>query len=164
MIAHTYYPGWAWYDGGLFRNLSAPATYWDSWASSVRQHFPHKPFVISETGAGGIVEWSHNLTAATWTTKYQAEVLSRDVDAALASEHLSGVSLFQFFDIKEVAALESDEKRKLPFKWVTTRRAAVPRAITSQRLSRQPAGTYTLVQMTITRGSKSWASAAARAV
>jgi hypothetical protein len=148
MIAHTYYPGWAWYDGGLFRNLSAPATYWDSWASSVRQHFPHKPFVISETGAGGIFEWSHNLTAATWTTKYQAEVLSRDVDAALASEHLSGVSLFQFFDIK----------------WVTTRRAAVPRAITSQRLSRQPAGTYTLVQMTITRGSKSWASAAARAV
>ena len=81
--------------------------------TSVRQHFPHKPFVISETGAGGIFEWSHNLTAATWTTKYQAEVLSRDVDAALASEYLSGVSLFQFFDIKEVAALESDEKRKL---------------------------------------------------
>ena len=49
-------------------------------------------------------------------------------------------------------------------RWVTTRRAAVPRAITSQRLSRQPAGTYTLVQMTITRGSRSWASAAARAV
>jgi hypothetical protein len=76
----------------------------------VRQHFPHKPFVISETGAGGIFEWSHNLTAATWTTKYQAEVLSRDVDAALASEHLSGVSLFQFFDIK----VGDDKTRRCP--------------------------------------------------
>ena len=51
-------------------------------------------------GAGGIFEWSDNQTAATWTTKYQAEVLSRDVDVALQNDHLSGVTLFQFFDIK----------------------------------------------------------------
>lgn len=31
--------------------------------------YPGKPFAISETGAGGIYEWSHNSTDARWTTK-----------------------------------------------------------------------------------------------
>ena len=100
LISQNFYPAWAWYDGGLRRNLSAPAAHWDSWAKSVLQHYPGMPFVISETGAGGIFEWSDNQTAATWTTKYQAEVLSRDVDVALENDHLSGLTLFQFFDIK----------------------------------------------------------------
>mgnify|MGYP004148447839 CR=1 FL=1 len=29
------------------------------------------PFIISETGAEGIYEWSRNATAAPWTTGYQ---------------------------------------------------------------------------------------------
>ena len=68
----------------------------------MRKHYPDKPFVIAETGAGGIYEWSHNQTADTWTTKYQAEVIARDVDAALQlmNGRLSGITLFQFFDIK----------------------------------------------------------------
>lgn len=108
LISQNYYPAWAWYAGGLFHDLSAPSRHWNSWANDVRQYFPGKPFVISETGAGGIFEWSHNATAATWTTKYQAEVLARDADVALGNDHLSGVTLFQFFDIKV-----SDEKTRL---------------------------------------------------
>ena len=75
--------------------------HWNSWAASVRQFFPDKPFVIAETGAGGIYEWSDNSTAATWTTKYQAEVIAADLDAVLElmNGHLSGITLFQFMDI-----------------------------------------------------------------
>ena len=58
------------------------------------------PFIISETGAEGIYEWSRNATAAPWTTGYQVEVLLRDVDVALADAHISGVALWHFFDFK----------------------------------------------------------------
>ena len=108
MISANYYPAWAWYAGGADHDLKAPAAHWNSWARDVSRQHPGKPFFISETGAGGIFEWSQNQTAATWTTKYQAEVIGADVDAALAIEHLSGVSVFQFFDIKV-----SDEKTRL---------------------------------------------------
>lgn len=50
-----------------------------------------KPFVISETGAGGIYEWSNNATAAKWTLKYQTEIISEDVDVALSNSNISGM-------------------------------------------------------------------------
>merc|ERR1712050_645804 len=100
LVSQNFYPAWAWYAGGLFHDLSEPEKHWNAAANDVRQHSSGKPFVISETGAGGIYEWSHNTTDATWSTKYQAEVLARDVDAALGNNNISGVTLFQFFDIK----------------------------------------------------------------
>lgn len=108
LISANFYPAWAYYAGGWDHDLRAPAAHWKSWAHSMSRQHPGKPYMISETGAGGIFEWSQNKTAATWTTKYQAQVLSADVDAALAIGNLSGVSLFQFFDIKV-----SDEKTRL---------------------------------------------------
>ena len=51
------------------------------------------PFVISETGAGGVWEWSRNATDAMWTDKYQSEVIAADVDVALSNANISGVTL-----------------------------------------------------------------------
>ena len=66
----------------------------------VRTHYPQTPFIISETGAEGIFEWSQNVTMAPWTTGYQVEVLANDVDVALANAHISGLALWHFFDFK----------------------------------------------------------------
>lgn len=59
-----------------------------------------KPFVISETGAGGIFEWSDNQTDAKWTLKYQSEIIGGDVDVALANDNISGIVLWHFYDFK----------------------------------------------------------------
>ena len=57
-----------------------PLTYWKEQAAGVRAgrttdgkrtDTAGKPFVISETGAGGVFEWSANATDAKWTLKYQ---------------------------------------------------------------------------------------------
>lgn len=37
---------------------------------------------------------------ARWTLKYQAEVLTRDVDVAIANAHISAITLWHFFDFK----------------------------------------------------------------
>ena len=50
--------------------------FWARMAAWVRSHYPRAPFVISETGAGGIFEWSHNATKAPWTTAYQVMPIS----------------------------------------------------------------------------------------
>jgi len=88
--------------------LSFPTLYWNSAANAVRDGRTKsgpdatigKPFMISETGAGGIYEWSNNATDARWTLKYQAEVLTRDVDVAIANAHISAITLWHFFDFK----------------------------------------------------------------
>lgn len=94
LISFNSYPGW------YFGDLSVPARQWNTLAAGVRAQYPNKPFVVSETGAGGIFEWSNNSTDARWTTKYQVEVISRDVDTALRNDDISGITLWHFFDFK----------------------------------------------------------------
>lgn len=95
LISFNSYP--AWYDKP---NLSHPAEHWSAAAQAVHSSFPGKPFVISETGAGAVFEWANNVTDARWTQKYQTEVITRDVDVALKNEHISGITLWHFFDFK----------------------------------------------------------------
>lgn len=96
LISFNSYP--AWY--GKPGDLSEPKKHWTEQANGVFQKHPGKPFVISETGAGGLFEWSHNDTDAMWTTKYQTEVIERDVDVALSDDKFSGITLWHFFDFK----------------------------------------------------------------
>lgn len=67
-------------------------------ANSVREW--GKPLVISETGAGGIFEWSKNETDDKWTLNYQTEIISSDVDVAISNHNISGISLWHFYDFK----------------------------------------------------------------
>lgn len=96
LIAFNGYPAW-YNDKG---DLSAPAKSWNAAASAVAKKFPGKPFVISETGAGGVYEWDANATDARWTQKYQVEVIERDVDVALQNDKISGITLWHYFDFK----------------------------------------------------------------
>jgi hypothetical protein len=95
LIAFNNYPGW--YNGhGVNKTIS----YWNSAADGVRSGSTNgtlgKPFVISETGAGGIWEWSEqaNSTDDKWTLLYQAEIIGGDVDTALSNKNISGITLW----------------------------------------------------------------------
>lgn len=92
LVAFNNYPKW--YNG------EDPRYQWNKFANGVRAGEPKgslgKPFVISETGAGGIYEWSHNKTDAKWTLKLQTEIISEDVSVALENDNVSGKLLFYF--------------------------------------------------------------------
>jgi beta-glucuronidase len=104
LISFNNYPGW--YSHGT------PSETWNHFANSVRAGIPSgakgKPFVISETGAGGIYEWSNNKTDAKWTCNYQTEIISQDVDTALSNSNISGITLWHFFDFKTNDATENN--------------------------------------------------------
>lgn len=93
VISFNSYPGW--YGGG-------PETVEKSWlwdANWVAQHYPDKPFIISETGAGGIAG-NHSDENARWSEEYQAIVDGLDTGTAVNSSLIAGISLWQFTDIK----------------------------------------------------------------
>mmetsp|Transcript_97079 Transcript_97079/g.301990 ORF Transcript_97079/g.301990 Transcript_97079/m.301990 type:complete len:531 (-) Transcript_97079:189-1781(-) len=96
LVSFNSYP--AWYSWPYV--LRAPAWHWNRMASAVAAAHPGKPFIISETGAGGVYEWSDNSTDVYWSTRYQAEVIARDVDVALGNGNISGLALWHFFDFK----------------------------------------------------------------
>ena len=110
LISYNDYPGWYSASG----DLSAPARAWNGFANTVRAGGTKsgaatlgKPFVISETGAGGIFEWDDNTTDAKWTLNYQTEIIERDVDVAIANGNISGITLWHFFDFKVDDAQEN---------------------------------------------------------
>jgi beta-glucuronidase len=96
LIAFNNYPAWYNTPG----DLTAPAKHWNNMANTVRAMYHQKPFVISETGAGGIFEWSNNSTAGRWTDMYQSEVIGADVDVALHNGNISGITLWHYYDFK----------------------------------------------------------------
>lgn len=68
VVSFNSYPGW--YGGGAETVVAS----WEADAEWVASHWPDKPFIISETGAGGIYRnRSSNLTSPSrWSEDYQA--------------------------------------------------------------------------------------------
>ena len=87
----------AWYNN--FGNINSCYTHWNSMADDVYKMWPGKPFLISETGAGGVYEYD-NVTACKWSQLYESEVTYADAFAALNNSKVSGITLWQFNDIK----------------------------------------------------------------
>ena len=90
--------------GGL---LSECLRYWPNCSDTIFKghsksgnHTLGKPVVVSETGAGGIYEWSDNKTDAKWTLNYQTEIISEDVKAVLSDVKYSGMTIWHLFDFK----------------------------------------------------------------
>jgi beta-glucuronidase len=98
VISFNHYPGW------YGPQDVDPKAFWSRHANNVRNGtYPGslgKPFIISETGAAGIYEWSRNETAARWTLKYQSQVINNDVDVAVDNYNISGITLWHFMDFK----------------------------------------------------------------
>jgi len=96
VISFNRYPGW--YNGPA-EDINAS---WRGYAAWVAEHWPAKPFIISETGAGGIVgNHSDNATAPSrWSEEYESLVDGLDVSTAMECSNISGISLWQLQDIK----------------------------------------------------------------
>ena len=176
VLAFNEYPGW------YTESYDTVNATWANFSAWARSNYPNKPFLISETGAGGIYEWRDNssvqvrvggysvgkgaLSAGSdldkrnctlveaeahcnasasckgftfrgdglqpsgtllvyfkaranvnsddewvswvkgaplppkWSQQFQADLVEKDVRAALSIPHVSGISLWQFMDIK----------------------------------------------------------------
>jgi len=95
VISFNSYPAWYDHQG----DLNSITPFWQSQADWVHTHFPKKPFLISECGAGGIYEWT-NATDPYWSQRYQSEVVERSAQFAVSNEIVSGITIWQFNDIK----------------------------------------------------------------
>lgn len=95
VLSFNAYPGW--YDHA--HNLSYVVPFWDSQVQWVQEHYPQKIFTISETGGGGVYEWQ-NETDPFWSQKYEAELLNMDAGYAMNNSRISGLTIWQFNDIK----------------------------------------------------------------
>lgn len=83
-------PGWYLDEG----NASAPAPFWNEMASWVHETYPTVPFMVSETGAGGIYEWNDNVTDVKWSLKYQEEVVTADVQTVVENSQISSLTIW----------------------------------------------------------------------
>jgi beta-glucuronidase len=101
IISFNAYPGW--YSDADAGNAQAPLAYWPPQVEWVKQNYPTKPFTVSETGGGGLWEWSNATAPAPgpqWSLQYQAALVSNDVTVLLSNDRVSGLTLWQFSDIK----------------------------------------------------------------
>ena len=102
MVSFNNYPGW--YGGGP----DDVKKVWSDNAAWVAANWPGKPFIISETGAGGIVgNHSSSADPARWSEEYQQLVDGLDAGEAMANANISGLALWQFADIKVDASNSS---------------------------------------------------------
>ncbi|MCM1253706.1 MAG: hypothetical protein NC321_12870 [Clostridium sp.] len=58
-----------------------------------------KPFLITETGAGGIYGY-RNACHSKWTEEYQAETLKKQIETILSYKDCCGVYIWQFCDVR----------------------------------------------------------------
>ena len=100
VISHNGYPGW-------YQRYADPAEWWNRIANDLKAGRPSnaigKPFLISETGAGGIYEWTNSISndsTTLWTIPYQTDIIRQDVENALSNSNISGIALWHFFDFK----------------------------------------------------------------
>jgi len=95
VLSFNSYP--AWYDHP--NDLNAIVPFWESQVDWILKHFPEKPFMISETGAGGVYEWT-NSSHPYWSQGYQSDVVGVEAGWAVKNDSVSGLTLWQFGDIE----------------------------------------------------------------
>jgi len=93
VISNNYYPGW--YNGPP----SGISQIWSDRAAWVAEKYPNKPFIISETGAGGIVG-NHSTNSTRWSLELQSNIDGLDASVAMTNGNITGLALWQFSDIK----------------------------------------------------------------
>ena len=86
----------AWYNN--YGDINYCYTIWAEYANDVITQWK-KPFLISETGAGGVYEYN-NSTNVKWSQLYQSQVIYADIYEALNNSQISGITVWQFSDIK----------------------------------------------------------------
>lgn len=99
VISFNSYPGW--YDHPL--NISYVPTFWGEQVDWVAANWPYKPMAVSETGGGGVWEWSNDTApypGPFWSQQYQKWLVAADASFISNNTRVSGLTLWQFSDIK----------------------------------------------------------------
>jgi beta-glucuronidase len=91
VVSFNSYPGW--YSGTID---DIPSTILDEAAFVANLG---KPFIKSEIGAGAIPGWQDAFNGF-WTINYQAEVLQAVTSTIVPNPNITGVSLWQFYDMR----------------------------------------------------------------
>lgn len=99
VISFNSYPGWYDHPG----NVSYVPVFWAEQVAWVQANWPSKPLTISETGGSGIYEWTNDTAPAPgvlWSQAYQKNLVVADAQFVLNTTRVSGLTLWQFSDIK----------------------------------------------------------------
>lgn len=99
VISFNGYPGWYDHEG----NVTYPAVFWGGEANWAATTWPLKPLTISETGGGGVWEWSNDTApfpGPQWSQFFQTNLVTADASFLAIADHVSGLTLWQFADIK----------------------------------------------------------------
>ena len=105
VISLNAYPGWYDHAG----NLSYPAPFWTSQIAWVAAGHASKPLLVSETGGGAVCEWVNASAPGTvWSQSFQRDLVAADVNVLGASPRVSGLTLWQFSDIKVAQCLQCE--------------------------------------------------------
>ena len=80
VISFNEYPGW------YTESLATVNQTWAAFANWSHTHFPNKPFLIAETGAGAIYEWDSNVTKVRDNYTFSAGALAAGHDLTSSIE------------------------------------------------------------------------------
>lgn len=83
---------------------------WEAYGRWVAEHYPDKPFLITEAGAGGLYE-HHGPSDVKWTEEYQSLVLQMHFLSVARSPWVAGLALWQFADVPVDRAASPEEHR-----------------------------------------------------
>merc|ERR1712151_1251840 len=105
VISFNRYPGWY---NGPYTDIDKT---WRDLAAWVAENYPNSPFIISEAGAGGIVgNHSYQKPPTRWSLEFQSLVDGITARTAMDCGNISGISLWQFSDIKVDEANTSSQR------------------------------------------------------
>ena len=99
VISFNAYPGWYDHAG----NVTFPLEDWSNRVAWAASSFPEKPVTVSETGGGGVYEWTNTSSpfpGLYWSQAYQNNLVSVDATVILNNTHVSALALWQMADIK----------------------------------------------------------------
>lgn len=105
VVSFNAYPGW--YDSP--GNLSYPDPFWRQQVAWVEANHPTKPITVSETGGGAVFEFVNASAPGTfWSQSFQRDLVAADVNVIGGLSRVSGLTLWQFSDIKVAQCSECD--------------------------------------------------------
>lgn len=95
VVSFNDYPGW--YEG----NHTTVKSTWQKHAAWAAEHFPEAPFLVSETGASGPAgNHSSSQPPGRGSLEYESLVDGLDAQIALVCENITGISIWQYADVK----------------------------------------------------------------
>eukprot|EP00445_Apocalathium_hangoei_P072708 CAMPEP_0204153922 /NCGR_PEP_ID=MMETSP0361-20130328/28277_1 /ASSEMBLY_ACC=CAM_ASM_000343 /TAXON_ID=268821 /ORGANISM="Scrippsiella Hangoei, Strain SHTV-5" /LENGTH=311 /DNA_ID=CAMNT_0051109111 /DNA_START=27 /DNA_END=962 /DNA_ORIENTATION=- len=83
---------------------------WQVMADWVREHYPDKPLLVTEAGAGGLFG-HHGPSDVKWTEEYQSLLMQMHFLAIMKNPGIAGLALWQFADFPIDQNVSSEEHR-----------------------------------------------------